>query len=129
MVSMEQFNGLVQRRVELIKNILANKGQEYAADNDRLHNFKRAAAMLHCSREQALVGMWAKHVVSILDIIDDMKRGKYPTFSMVDEKIGDAINYLILLEASIKDTISVDLIRQQTVHDIKQPLKKRLIKR
>jgi hypothetical protein len=38
-------------------------------------------------------------------MLDDMDKGKFPKTEIVDEKIGDLINYLILCEASIKDKI------------------------
>jgi len=96
----KEFDEIVKNRLKLIKEILLKKRAEYApGGKDRLHNFKRAAAMLGTTQEQALVGMWAKHVVSILDICDGQPAGR----EMIDEKIGDAINYLILLEAALKE--------------------------
>lgn len=82
---------------------------------DKLHNFKRAGNMLQCSPEYALVGMWTKHIISLLDIVDKINKEDVKlsnmfvckpddvTIAMVEEKIGDAINYLILLEALIKE--------------------------
>ena len=100
----EQFEKILDRRLELTKQVIAKKRKEYAGDDgDRLHNFNRAAAMLGVSREKALVGMWTKHIVSILDIVDGLSPVNMPTVEMVEEKIGDAINYLILLEAMLKE--------------------------
>jgi hypothetical protein len=95
------FEDIVNKRIELIKSVLSSKAQEYA-HGDRLSNFNRAAKMINVSREKALVGMMVKHLVSIFDIVDELDTNK-PTESMVEEKIGDAINYLILLEAMIKE--------------------------
>lgn len=53
--------------------------------------------------EKALLGMWIKHVISIADCINDDDDRQDVKISMWDEKIGDAINYLILLEALIKE--------------------------
>ena len=96
----ENFDKLVERRTELIKSVLKSKAGEYATLGDRLHNFNRASDMLGVTKEKALVGMWTKHIVSILDIVDS---GATPRAEMLDEKIGDAINYLILLEACYAD--------------------------
>ena len=102
----EIFDAIVENRLALIKKILIAKRAEYAPDGgDRLHNFHRAAETLRCTPERALVGMWMKHVVSILDIIDDIDKGKEPRVELVNEKMGDAINYLILLEAVLKERI------------------------
>lgn len=98
----QNFDKLVERRVELIKSVLKSKAGEYASSKDRLHNFQRAANMLGVTREKALVGMWAKHIVSVLDIVDgfDIKK---PTEELINEKIGDSICYLVLLEAILKE--------------------------
>jgi hypothetical protein len=103
-VNAEQFEKILDRRLELTKQVLAKKRKEYAGDDgDRLHNFNRAAAMLGVSREKALLGMWTKHIVSILDIVDGLSPVNVPTMELIEEKVGDAVNYLILLEAMLKE--------------------------
>jgi hypothetical protein len=96
-----QFNRVVSERLGKIDSTLCSKAKEYASDTDRLHNFK-VAAMLETKEqtpEQALWGMIKKHLVSVIDIIDKTALGESPSNAMRDEKIGDSINYLILLEA------------------------------
>jgi len=102
------FDAVVERRCDLIKSVLVNKAKEYASDVDRLHNFKVAAKLGRdeTSPEQALWGMLRKHIVSVIDIIEDTAKGKYPPAAMRDEKIGDCINYLILLEALLIESES-----------------------
>ena len=97
----QEFTEVVERRLEKIKSILANKSKEYSSDTDRLHNFKVAARLesIPESPEKSLWGMMKKHTVSVIDIIDGTTRGVHPTPATRDEKIGDMINYLILLEA------------------------------
>jgi len=100
----EVFEALLEKRLALTRRILASKNAEYANDSDKLHNFKRAAAMLGCSKEKALVGMWTKHIISILDIVEKIENyGEYPDTKLLEEKIGDSVNYLILLEACVKE--------------------------
>ena len=67
--------------------------------------------MQQISPETALIGMWTKHVVSIMDICDNIEN-KVPPVEIIEEKIGDAINYLILLEAMLKDRVSPEVMRQ-----------------
>ena len=99
----KDFDLVVERRIELVKSLLIKKRAEYSPEGeDRLHNFNRAAAMLQSSPESALIGMWTKHIVSLLDICDKIEH-ETPSIEMIEEKIGDAINYLILLEAMLKD--------------------------
>jgi hypothetical protein len=102
------FDEIVERRIKRIRILLTQKRAEYAPDGqDRLHNFNRAAAMLRIPRSQALVGMLAKHLISILDMTDAITR-RDPGIQMIDVKIGNAINYLILLEAMLmEDSLEV----------------------
>ena len=101
----EEFNFILQRRLSLIGGVLASKAEEYAT-TDRFHNFKRSANMDNETPERALKGMWKKHLVSVFDIIDKLDEGITPTEKMIDEKIGDSINYLILLEGLLKERLS-----------------------
>ena len=98
-----QFNGLLTRRLDLTKRVLASKGEEYATDVDRLHNFKEGAKLLRSSVPACVFSYASKHLVSIADIVAATNQGTYPDRDVVDEKIGDAINYLILLEAALAE--------------------------
>lgn len=112
------FNKLLDYRLKKIKKILQAKSDEYSTESDKLHNFKRAAQVENCSPEKALIGMFVKHLVSILDIVDEteskcgLDMNCFPAFetvtylNMLDEKITDAINYFILLEALLKERAS-----------------------
>jgi hypothetical protein len=95
----EQFDTILESRLLSIKQVLGNKAKEYAI-GDRLYNFKRAAEISRTTPQKALSGMFMKHLVSVLDLIE----GSVPsTADRINEKIGDAINYLILLEAILKE--------------------------
>lgn len=89
----------MRARLEKIRSVLSAKGREYSSDTDMLHNFKVAARIDNSSPEAALWGMAKKHLVSIMDLISACERGETPSAGMVDEKLGDMINYLILLES------------------------------
>lgn len=78
--------------------------KEYATD-DRLHNFKIAGELQKCTAVKALGGMMAKHTVSVYDLIDDYEQGKAISKEMWAEKIGDSINYLLLLTAMLEEKI------------------------
>jgi len=101
--SHKDFNRIVEQRIDKIRDVLSNKAKEYSSDDDRFHNFKRAGEMLRIEPEQALIGMFAKHMVSIMDMVRDIARGEKQPIFMWDEKIGDAINYLILLEGLVTE--------------------------
>ncbi|MCX8207892.1 MAG: hypothetical protein N3G75_08725 [Methanothrix sp.] len=59
-----------------------------------------------CSPARALIGFWTKHVVSIMDIVNRIDRGENVDSSTIDEKITDAICYLLLLDATLRDSES-----------------------
>jgi hypothetical protein len=102
----EDFDKIVVNRLESISNTLVIKGQEYRRNDDPLHNFRIAGKIQNITEEKALLGFATKHLVSFLDIINDMEISKLPKEKVVEEKIGDLINYLILCEASIKEKIN-----------------------
>ena len=99
----ETFCALAAKRFQACTDILAAKSKEYSRSGDKLHNFRRASALLGCSPEKALAGMMSKHIVSVLDIVDDIEAGGLPDEALVSEKIGDLVNYSILLEALITE--------------------------
>jgi hypothetical protein len=101
----KKFNEIIERRLDLIEDTLTKKAAEYAINDDRLHNFNKAAAFTSKSREECLWGMALKHLVSVTDIIDKVSVGELPSKHLLDEKIGDLINYLCLLEVSIVEKI------------------------
>jgi len=97
-----QFEMIVEERISQIRKTLAFKGEEYATSKDRLHNFKRAGRLRECTPEDALLGFFMKHLISVLDIVDKIEVD-VPSSEVVNEKVGDCINYLILLEALIEE--------------------------
>ena len=100
-MSPEDFAAIVRRRLIRCEFVLVPKGQEYSRGGDRLHNFKRAAAIEKTTPEKALIGMAMKHIVSIMDMVDDLPA--LPTDEVLAEKFTDAHNYLLLLEALIEE--------------------------
>lgn len=95
-----QFNEIVTKQLTKTTETLCKKGNEYAINTDRLVAFKQAAELQQCSMPEALGGMLAKHIVSIYQMLPE---ADYYTAEKWDEKINDAINYLLLLKACIVD--------------------------
>lgn len=106
-----EFNEIVERRCDLIKNVLVKKGQEYANDDEVFHNFKNAANIsFHSSHEKVAWEFMVKHLQSIKDIIEHVSidgANGYPKNPLIEEKIGDAINYLILIEGMLKERVKL----------------------
>ncbi len=95
----EQLEKRVATRMSLCANTLLKKGKEYnTSTDDRLSAFKAAAALENVNPAEALGGMLAKHLVSIYDMLPHFDYFSPDTW---EEKIGDAINYLLILDALI----------------------------
>ena len=100
----QRFNDCIDNRLNECKELLLVKGLEYRRNNDPYHNFNKVSKMRNKTPEEALSGMWAKHLCSILDIIDDIElHNKIPSKELLSEKISDNINYLLILEALIEE--------------------------
>lgn len=93
------FDKIVNETCDSIRKVLSSKAKEYAK-GDRLYNFKRAAEINHTTPELALAGMLVKHWVSVLDLVEGTLEN---TEAMVNEKVGDTINYLVLLKAILQE--------------------------
>jgi len=105
-MAVKQFATALDNRIKTMEATLGQKALEYARNDDRLHNFNAASKMTGKIPEVCLMGMKLKHTVSIQDMITDIEDGKLPSIELVEEKIGDEINYLVLLEAMIKNRIA-----------------------
>ena len=98
----DRFNEVLETTIKKCVDTLGVKADEYATE-DRLHNFKVAAEIQNCTPITALAGMMAKHTVSVYDLIQKQEQGYVVSREMWDEKIGDSINYLILLSALVQE--------------------------
>jgi hypothetical protein len=96
----EDFSRRVEKRIDLVRQTLLTKHKEYAKDDNVFRNFDEAAGglSLHSTSAEVLWSYMTKHLVSIKDIVSDNKSADP---AIVSEKIGDIINYLILLEAML----------------------------
>ncbi len=96
----DDFEFLVGFRFEKCKETLLKKAKEYATEDERLANFKRGASLLNTTPAKIAMGYGLKHLISVIDMVE----GRLPiTEELIDEKFGDALNYLVLLEACLKD--------------------------
>lgn len=101
----EKFDEILFKRLDAVKNVLAVKAKEYVRNEDRLHNFHVGARMEDKHPTEVLHGMMLKHWISYNDLVQDAKQGKVVNRAVMEEKIGDLINYLILQECIFNDYI------------------------
>ena len=91
----KDFENIVNTQLDICKNILCDKSKEYDFGKDRLRSFKVASKLLNNNPKEALLGYLTKHIISIYDMVPESKNFTYDKF---EEKITDAINYLLLLK-------------------------------
>lgn len=111
----DKFTRIVKNRLKICEEVLTQKGKEYSSDVDRLHNFKVAGRIDDVTPEEALWGMYRKHLVSVMDLVNDPEKA---TKMMIVEKITDSINYHILLEALLMERI----LKEKPAEGTKSPL-------
>jgi hypothetical protein len=97
----QEFNAMFEQTVDRCRSVLCHKADEYAEDDDRLHNFNIASILQGNTPIESLGGMMVKHTVSVYDLIRRTGRGAEISEAMWNEKIIDHINYLILLRAAV----------------------------
>jgi hypothetical protein len=85
------------KMVEELKDLLFNKGKEYAGDTDALGNFKTGLD-IGVSPLQKLYIFLDKHLSSIKSYV---KHGQVFSNEPIEGRISDAINYLFLLRCLI----------------------------
>lgn len=87
------------------QKLLFSKGDEYGSDTDRLRNFKGSCSLMDCHPPMVCWWFALKHIDSISTMVKDIEKGKYPTKEYLLEKIGDSLNYHILLYSTVLEMI------------------------
>lgn len=95
-VSEQEFKQLFEERVQKCRQVLVKKAQEYSSDDDKMRNFNVVARMLNMKPYQVAFLFMMKHFESLYEII---MNGKEVSPEMWDEKMGDTLNYLFLIDA------------------------------
>lgn len=109
MVTHEDFEVFLKRMVDSTYDTLAKKASEYSNGDHRMHNFSVAKTLqgLICvnTEESAAWNLLSKQLASVIDMINN-NRTVYD-IDVITEKIGDCVNYLLLIGAMIEDRISI----------------------
>ena len=113
----ETFEKLSGNTVRECLEMLNTKSKEYSRSGEKLHNFKRAGAILNQIPEKALIGMMIKQFTSILDITTDIEQNRLPKLELYREKMKDTINYLLLLEGLISERIETKKTEESSINN------------
>lgn len=95
----EDFIRLVGQTNDAMLHLTKTKGEEYTRDSDQLANFKRYAADNGITPQQAWGVLFGKHLDAIQFFIQNGRELSEP----IESRIDDAILYLILLKAMIRE--------------------------
>lgn len=103
-MTQEKFDELLEAIYEYrIKGVMCKKSAEYARNNDKLYNFRRAAEISGKTPLECLRGMKLKHDVSVDDMLNDERNGKEHPQALWMEKLSDQINYTLLAWALLHE--------------------------
>jgi len=94
----KEFVEIVNKQLRLCQIILTQKGNEYGSKDDRLIQLTKHGELNGIHPANAAWQLGCKHLVSISEMTKDPVM--YP-IEVWDEKITDAINYLLLIKATI----------------------------
>lgn len=100
------FNDFVDAAFKRSRQVLVKKGYEYSTSDEVFHNFNEATFLsLHETNVAVGWEFMVKHLQSIKDMITSLERGGALniTDELLNEKFGDAINYLLLIEGMIRE--------------------------
>ncbi len=104
----EQFSQIIERTFESIRRLTATKGEEYSRSGDQLANFKRTGLDTSLHPVKVWQVFFNKHLDAIKHYTNragTVGSVAHGTSEPIEGRIDDAILYLILLKALIKDVM------------------------
>lgn len=103
-----EFEQLVAETIEKTAEILVMKGREYAGGEDRLSNFKRAAANTGATPIQCCFIYLSKHYDSLATFVKDNAQGfNRPVSEPIEGRLDDLINYCLLMKGLVRENGNV----------------------
>lgn len=105
----KDFSNYVDFVKERTSNVLQKKGDEYSYNAGAFENFEEGVQIsLASTREGVAWGYVTKQIQSVRALIREVDNGKtdHLTRELIDEKFGDVINYMILIEAMLKERVN-----------------------
>lgn len=88
----------IYEQMRRCENILAEKFKDYGNHEDPFWHFNRAAKLLEQTPQQVLMTLFSKHLTCIVEMAKDPHASSSARW---EEKITDAINYLLILSSMV----------------------------
>jgi len=102
-MQLDKFKSLLQHIYRRTDETFDIKRDEYANDVDVFKSLKNGTAFSFQSEpEQVAWNYLAKHLESIQSILSKLP-DEEPSVELINEKLGDAINYLIIIEGLLRE--------------------------
>ena len=102
-MQLDKFKNLLQHIYRRTDETFDIKRDEYANDVDVFKSLKNGTAFSFQSEpEQVAWNYLAKHLESIQSILSKLP-DEEPSVELINEKLGDAINYLIIIEGLLRE--------------------------
>ena len=117
----EEFNKIVEEFLEKTKATLIKKEDEYSLGEDRFAFFKREAQIANVTPEKALYFCMLKHITSFIDMINT---GDKYSQELWFDKLGDIVNYCILLYGLLEDDKMFTAPKKATNISLREDTKK-----
>lgn len=103
------FKVLVDARCDECREILGVKGPAYAGSGDVFANFVRNAERLGLTKYQVWAVYTGKHIDCIFNAVKESPAYPVDKTESMQGRIKDAINYLLLLDGMLSETIKKDV--------------------
>ena len=84
---------------------LSKKKGEYASDEDRLFNCKQPTSLFGINPAEVCLYYDSKHIASMVKIAQDANKGQLPSIELLQEKVGDYLNYGLLFYSVMLEMI------------------------
>lgn len=97
-MNVAQFNIEFEEFLSSLIERVKRKQIEYSRNDNPFHNFEKDAQINDISPALSLHNYMSKHLVSYLDMIDDINVGRYINPEYSKEKLGDIIAYMGILQ-------------------------------
>ena len=108
-MNLSKFKILLEGIFRRTESTFNTKRNEYAHDEDGFKSLKNGTSFsFHNEPEQVAYEYLCKHLESIQSILKKLPE-EVPRYELINEKFGDAINYLIIIEGLLKERVNKEI--------------------